>query len=37
MSWMKCYHHYLAQKKQREAHTLQQDFQVANKAVISTS
>ena len=27
LSWgMKCYHHYLARKKQREAHTSQQDF-----------
>ena len=32
---MKCYHHYLAWKKQHEAHTSQQDFQVANTAVIS--
>ena len=29
---MKCYHHYLARKKQREAHTSQQDFQVADTA-----
>ena len=29
---MKCYHHYLARKKQHEAHTSQQDFQVADTA-----
>ena len=37
VSWMKCYHHYLARKKQHEAHTSQQDFQVADTAGIFAS
>ena len=37
MSWMKCYHHYLAWKKQREARTSQQDIQVTHTAEIFAS